>query len=201
MTTKYPERTEDLIRDMAWAVEVAVKTSKRSLIFFPSHDLLKKSLSIIQDRSTVLAEDPGISQEEVEAVVKQYEEGSKRVILSVFNGRLAEGVDLSADLVICLGVPFTPPKVKQKILLKRLTEAIGDEGEARIYGYILPAVWSAIQAAGRAIRGPDDRALVILADDRYRQLLKLFPRWFSERIVGSVRVEDLPILLRGVWNG
>ncbi|MEM0111362.1 MAG: helicase C-terminal domain-containing protein [Candidatus Parvarchaeota archaeon] len=111
---------------------------------------------------------------------------------------LTEGVDLSADLVICLGVPFSPPTVKQAALLRRLTEVLGDERKARIYGQILPALWSAIQAAGRAIRGPEDSATVFMVDDRYIPLTRLLPRWFSERIVSRVRLEDMPIILREV---
>ncbi|MEM3906345.1 MAG: helicase C-terminal domain-containing protein [Nitrososphaerota archaeon] len=111
---------------------------------------------------------------------------------------LTEGVDLSADLVVCLGVPFSPPTVKQATLLKRLTEVLGDERKARIYGQILPALWSAIQAAGRAIRGPEDSATVFMVDDRYIPLTRLLPRWFSERIVSRVRLEDMPIILREV---
>ena len=80
-------------------------------------------------------------------------------------------------------------------MISRLKEAFGDERKARIYGQILPAMWSAIQAAGRAIRGPEDRAVVLLVDDRYRPLRRLLPRWFSERIASTIRLEDLPIIL------
>jgi len=80
------------------------------------------------------------------------------------------------------------------MLLKRLSEILGDD--AKLYGVVLPAVYSAVQAAGRAIRGPEDRALVLLIDDRYRRLVNLLPRWFRERVEdGSVNVSELPILL------
>jgi Rad3-related DNA helicase len=80
-------------------------------------------------------------------------------------------------------------------LIKRLSEVLGDEKRARVYGQIIPAVWSAIQAAGRAVRGPNDRATVFLVDDRYRPLLRLLPRWFSERIVRTISLNDLGIAL------
>ena len=37
------------------------------------------------------------------------------------------------------------------------------------------------QAAGRVIRGPTDRGVVVLIDDRYRrpQVQRLLPRWWS----------------------
>ncbi|HDD42504.1 MAG TPA: hypothetical protein ENF79_02340, partial [Nitrososphaeria archaeon] len=195
LTTKFVRRDETLINDMAWAIDLAAKTGKKSLVFFPSHELLQKSLTKASRKDAIIAETPGLTQEEVEEIIRDYEEDHKRVILSVFNGRLAEGVDLSANLVICLGIPFSPPTAKQQALIKRLSEVLGDERKARIYGQIVPAVWSAIQAAGRAIRGPEDRAVVFLVDDRYRPLRRLLPRWFAERIASTIRLEDLPITL------
>jgi Rad3-related DNA helicase len=75
-----------------------------------------------------------------------------------------------------------------------LAEIVGDDVRARLYGVILPGLWSALQAAGRAIRGPEDYANIYLIDNRYRKLIRLFPRWFGERVENRpVRLEDLPI--------
>jgi DNA excision repair protein ERCC-2 len=195
LTTKFEKRDETLINDMAWTVDLAVKRGLKSLIFFPSFELLEKALSKASRAKDVITESPGLDQEEVERIIAEYVEDSKKTLLSVYNGRLAEGVDLSANLVICLGIPFAPPTVKQQALIKRLSEVLGDEKRARVYGQIIPAVWSAIQAAGRAVRGPNDKAVIFLIDDRYRPLLRLLPRWFSERIVRTINLNDLAIAL------
>jgi Rad3-related DNA helicase len=197
LSTKFEKRDESLTNDMAWVIDLAAKRGLKTLIFFPSFELLEKALTKTKAKD-VVAESPGIDQEEVEKIISEYTEGPGKMLLSVYNGRLAEGVDLSANLVICLGVPFSPPTIKQQALTKRLSEVLGDEKKARVYGQIIPAVWSAIQAAGRAVRGPNDRATVFLVDDRYRPLLRLLPRWFTERIVGSITLNDLPITLGGV---
>ena len=199
LTTKFEKRDETLINDMAWTIDLAVKTGLKTLIFFPSFELLEKTLSKTL-KNEVLAESPGLDQEEVEKIIQEYSEDSKNILCSVFNGRLSEGVDLSANLVICLGIPFSPPTARQQALLRKLTEVLGDERKARIYGQIIPAVWSAIQASGRAVRSPEDRAVVFLVDDRYRAILRLLPRWFSERIEKSIELNDLPIIL-GEGNG
>ncbi|MEM4545018.1 MAG: helicase C-terminal domain-containing protein [Nitrososphaerota archaeon] len=194
LTTKFERRDETLMDDMAWITKLALKSGKKTLIFFPSHELLQATIKKIDGKEKIMFEEPGIEQEEVEGIAERFEEGGG-VLASVFNGRLSEGVDLSANLVICLGVPFSPPTVKQTALLKRLGELLKDEKKARIYGQILPAVWSAIQASGRAIRGPQDRALVFMVDDRYRVLYRLLPRWFQERIVSSINLRDMPIIM------
>jgi Rad3-related DNA helicase len=99
-----------------------------------------------------------------------------RVLCAVAGGRLAEGVDLPADLVVVVGVPFSPPTPRQERLIRRLSEAVGDKEKAWRYAVALPAVWKTIQAAGRAVRKPEDFAVVLLTDDRYSNLLPLLPR-------------------------
>jgi len=178
LTTKFEKRDETLTNDMAWVIDLAARTGLKTLIFFPSFELLEKALSKSTASKTedVVAESPGLDQEEVETIVTEYGKGLKKTLLSVYNGRLAEGVDLSANLVICFGIPFAPPTVKQQALIRRLSEILGDEGKAKLYGVILPGLWSALQAAGRAIRGPEDSADVYLIDDRYRPLTRFLPR-------------------------
>jgi len=174
LTTKFERRDETLINDMAWTIDVVAKTGLKTLLFFPSFELLEKA-SKASRAQDIIAESPGLDQEEIEKMITEFAEGSK-TLLAVYNGRLAEGVDLSANLVICFGIPFAPPTVKRQALIKRLSEVLGDEKRARIYGEILPGLWSALQAAGRAIRGPEDSADVYLVDDRYRPLARFLPR-------------------------
>jgi Rad3-related DNA helicase len=200
LTTKFERRDETLINDMVWAIDLAAKRGLKTLIFFPSFELLERSLAKASRAGDAVAESPGLSQEDVERLISEYVEDSRRMLLSVYSGRLAEGVDLSTNLVICLRIPFSPLTARQQALIKRLTEVLGDEGKARVYGQIIPAVWSAIQAAGRAVRGPSDRATIFLVDYRYRPLLRLLPRWFSERIVRAIRFNDLPIVIEREWH-
>jgi Rad3-related DNA helicase len=140
-----------------------------------------------------LREVRGMLQEEVDRLVSEFN-SSEKPLIAVYNGRLSEGIDLSANLVLLIGIPFSPPTTRTSKLLRRLAEIVGDDVRARLYGVILPGLWSALQAAGRAIRGPEDYANIYLIDNRYRKLLRLFPRWFGERVEHHpVSLEDLPI--------
>jgi Rad3-related DNA helicase len=123
----------------------------------------------------VLYEDRALSQEAVDRLISEFK-SSEKPLVAVYNGRLSEGVDLSAPLVLLVGVPFSPPTARTAKLLRRLSEILGDEKKAKLYGVILPGLWSALQAAGRAIRGPEDSADVYLIDDRYRPLTRFLPR-------------------------
>jgi Rad3-related DNA helicase len=150
------------------------------LVFFPSHELLEwtKETMTADDSIIILWEARGASQEEVDSLVREFtsRQGQGRVLCGVAGGRLAEGVDLPADLVVIVGVPFSPPTPRQERLIRRLSEAVGDKEKAWKFAVALPAVWKVVQAAGRAVRGPEDSAIILLVDDRYSSLRPLLPR-------------------------
>jgi DNA excision repair protein ERCC-2 len=171
LTTKYEKRDAKMIEDIRWVLALATRKGERALAFLPSFDILQEAVKGVD----VLYEDRGLSQEVVDRLVSEFSSGNKPLV-AVYNGRLGEGIDLSAPLVFLVGVPFSPPTARTTKLLKRLSEIVGDEGKAKLYGVILPGLWSALQAAGRAIRGPEDSADVYLIDDRYRTMIRLLPR-------------------------
>ncbi len=194
LTTKYEARDKQMVEDIRWILELALKNNGKTLAFIPSFDILETGTADLD----LLREDRGMSQEEVDRLVSEFQ-SSEKPLAAVYNGRLSEGIDLSANMVLLIGIPFNPPTARSAKLLRRLTEITGDEGRARVFGVILPGLWSALQAAGRAIRGPEDSATVYLVDSRYRKLLRLFPRWFSERIDRRpLKLEDMPIELETV---
>ena len=171
LTTKYEARNEKMLTDFRWILEIAVRAGRKSLIFVPNFEILQE----VTKGLDVMHEDRGLPQESVDKLVSEFSSETKP-LAAVYNGRLSEGVDLSAPLVFLVGVPFSPPTVRTSKLIKKLSEIVGDEDKARLYGVILPGLWSALQAAGRAIRGPEDSADVYLIDDRYRPLARFLPR-------------------------
>jgi DNA excision repair protein ERCC-2 len=194
LTTKYEARDRQMVEDIRWILELAKKNSGKTLVFLPSFDILETTTNGID----LLREGRGMPQEDVDRIVSEFN-SSEKPLVAVYNGRLSEGIDLSANTVLLIGIPFSPPTTRTAKLLRRLTEILGSEDRARLYGIILPGLWSALQASGRAIRGPEDSATVYLLDSRYRKLLHLFPRWFREKIEQRpLRLEDLPIELERV---
>jgi DNA excision repair protein ERCC-2 len=194
LTTKYEARDRQMVEDIRWILGLAKKNSGKTLVFLPSFDILEASVEGLE----LLKESRGMLQEDVDRLVSEFN-SSEKPLVAVYNGRLSEGIDLSANLVLLIGIPFSPPTTRTAKLLRRLTEILGSEDKARLYGVILPGLWSALQAAGRAIRGPENSATVYLIDNRYRKLLHLFPRWFREKVEARhLKLEDLPIELEGV---
>jgi DNA excision repair protein ERCC-2 len=194
LTTKYEARDEQMVEDIRWVLGLVQKGDGKALVFLPSFEMLEATtygLDLFKERK-------GMLQEDVDRIISEFN-GSEKPLVAVYNGRLSEGIDLSANIVLLIGIPFSPPTTRTAKLLRRLTEIVGSEDRARLYGVILPGLWSALQASGRAIRGPEDTATVYLMDSRYRKLLHLFPRWFREKIEQRpLKLEDLPIELEGV---
>ena len=185
LTTKFEARDEVMIdKTRRLLAEVAKRTRSHGwgvLVYFPSYELLEWTKETMEattaDDSMILWEARGASQEEVDSLVREFtSRQGGRVLCAVAGGRLAEGVDLPADLVVVVGVPFSPPSPRQERLIKRLSEVLGDKERAWRYAVALPAVWKVVQAAGRAVRRPEDSAVILLVDDRYSSLLPLLPR-------------------------
>jgi DNA excision repair protein ERCC-2 len=181
LTTKFEARDEVMIERIRRLINKLAEEARAHgwgvLVFFPSYELLEWTRETCADEA-ILWEARGASQEEVDSLVREFtsRQGQGRVLCGVAGGRLAEGVDLPADLVVVVGVPFSPPSPRQEKLIKRLSEVLGDKERAFTHAVVLPAVWKVVQAAGRAVRKPEDAAVVLLVDDRYSNLHPLLPR-------------------------
>ncbi len=193
ISTRYPQRDEQLYEDAAWLIRECSKTGKL-LVFTPAYDVSSEILRRCD--GGVLAERAGMSQEEAETMAAEFSGDGGKALVTVYGGRLSEGVDLPSDIVLMVGVPFARPTPRSKKLLSLLRGYGFDEEGAWLHGVALPALFSAVQAAGRAVRGPEDRALVLMCDDRYKRLVKYLPRWFRERVSDSpVKLNDVPMVL------
>jgi DNA excision repair protein ERCC-2 len=102
----------------------------------------------------------------------------------VLGGAFGEAIDLPGTRLIgafvaTLGLPQLNPVNEQMKL--RLHDAFG-EGYA--YAYLFPGLQKVVQAAGRVIRGPDDRGVLYLIDDRFTRsdVRQLLPVWWRVQV-------------------
>ena len=97
------------------------------------------------------------------------------VFLGVQGGRTSEGVDFPGNQmnsVIVVGVPYAKPTPRVKAQIDYYEKCF--PGFGREYGYVLPAMKKASQAAGRPIRTLDDRGAIVFLD--YSLCHNLLPR-------------------------
>ncbi|WP_287814816.1 helicase C-terminal domain-containing protein, partial [Pseudomonas sp.] len=106
---------------------------------------------------------------------------SRGVGFAVLGGAFGEGIDLPGRRLIgafiaTLGLAqFNPVNEQLKV---RMAEVFGAGYD---YTYLYPGLHKVVQAAGRVIRGQQDRGVVVLIDDRFSEgrVKALLPRWWA----------------------
>lgn len=180
ISTKYTNRSATLWRDIADRIETSLTSTpaqKTALIAFSSYEVMEQVLSynincgfrerIVENRDA-----------RIEDLKEQVDEGPKAVFL-VYGGKFSEGVDLVAngrsqvDLIVGVGIPFSPPTSYQKSLQDWYEGRFG-EGAGYYYSSVIPSVRKVVQLVGRLRRSPEDWGIVILLDQRFERYVSIF---------------------------
>ncbi len=182
-TTRYSE-VDDNIEKIGKYIEKILKIGKNTAIFFPSYSILKKIMNIVSLDS--LVEEKGMKQHVLFDMVDKFRrEGGS--ILSVFGGRLSEGLDFPGkqlEIVVIAGIPYPKPTARVKALERYYDYKLGNGWD---YVFKMPAEIKMRQAIGRLIRSEDDRGVAIILDKRVIQFRENIPAICSEDIVSDVR--------------
>ncbi len=170
--TSYKLRESSLyekVIDLIVSIDRIIPREKSYAVFVPSHEFLHNLL----DLGLRYSIDREIITDTVRSLIDT--EVAGKLYLGVLGGRLSEGTDLRISLCLIVGVPYAKPTTKVMMILKEYSKIF--PGKARMYAYTIPAIRKSLQAAGRVIRGPNDRGIIIFADKRYLELKKYFPKW------------------------
>jgi len=153
------------------------------LAFFSSFDYLDKAIDAVRQQFPTLrvwSQGRDMTEAQRAAFLAAFTPGRTGVGFAVLGGGFAEGVDLpggrvSGAFIATLGLP--PPNPVNE-MMKCALQASFDAGYE--YAYLVPGLRKVVQAAGRVVRGPADRGVVYLIDDRYRQhaVQRLLPGWW-----------------------
>jgi len=175
VTTGYKERTPEMFRDIAERLaSVALATPGNVAAFFPSYALLEQVRPMVEralrGRKTLYVEERGLDKSEKEGLVEQMRRGfDDALLMGVMAGSLSEGYDYADNLlkgVVIVGLPFGQPTLEVESLIQYYEKKFGP-GRGRPYAYVHPTFHKVLQAAGRLIRGPNDRGVVVLLDKRF----------------------------------
>lgn len=140
------------------------------LAFFSSFAYLEAVLArfiAVHPEIPVWAQRRGMTETEREAFLSRFVPGGRGIGFAVLGGAFGEGIDLPGERLIgafvaTLGLP--PSDAFREALKARLQARFGCGDD---YAYRVPGLIKVVQAAGRVIRGPEDRGLVVLMDDRF----------------------------------
>ncbi|NHJ15150.1 MAG: ATP-dependent DNA helicase [Candidatus Thorarchaeota archaeon] len=173
LSTKYRNRNPNLWREISSRINVvlsSVPANKSALIAFPSYKMMHEVLShgietgfrgrVVESKS-----------DRIETVVETLEAGP-HAIFCVYGGKFAEGIDLVKggssliDLIIGIGIPFSPPTSYQYALQEWYDSQFG-ENMGYYYSAVVPSIRQVAQLLGRLRRSPEDWGVVVLLDSRF----------------------------------
>jgi len=180
VSTSYKLRSPDLWRALSERVETALQTvpaNKSAMIAFPSYAIMQEVLShnidvgfrerLIEDRRTRIDD------------VKDSLTSQPHALFCVYGGKVSEGVDLvdngssMVDIIIGVGIPFSPPTSHQ-IALQEFYDKRYGPGSGYYYAVVVPSIRKVAQMAGRLRRSPEDRGIIVLLDKRFLQHIDVF---------------------------
>ena len=152
------------------------------LAFFPSYAYLRQVQEDFAARYpgiSTLVQESGLDDAARAAFLARFEPDPAHTLLgfAVMGGIFGEGVDLAGDrligcAIVGVGLPQVNPRQE---MLRRYYDA--QNGAGFDYAYRYPGMNKVLQAAGRVIRAPEDKGVVLLLDDRFAKpdYQRLFP--------------------------
>ena len=196
VTTKFERRSEaewSKISDRLASIIEAV--DGRVAVFFPSYEVMMTVMSKIKDRLSVpiMVEDRSTKMKEVKEFVVSNE---RCLIAGVARGKVSEGVEVVSEgrsllnVVVLVGLPYPKNTELHQALTEYFKEKFGDL--AFKYANTMPCAIAIAQSAGRLIRGPEDRGVVIMMDSRAARSFKRYlPRDWVERMRVHLKIERI----------
>lgn len=184
ISTRFVHRQASLEPIVALIAQQFTAQPGNYLAFFSSFDYLQQVAQLLAERHPQIAlwlQSRGMAEAERQAFLDQFTPHSQGIGFAVLGGAFGEGIDLPGARLIgafiaTLGLPQLNPVNEQ---MKQRMGAIFGAGYD--YTYLYPGIQKVVQAAGRVIRSQQDRGVVMLIDDRFREqrVRQLLPRWWT----------------------
>ena len=167
------------------------------LAFFSSFDYLQQAFDAFVTSHPdvpVWAQSRAMGEPQREAFIARFEPGGRGIGFAVLGGAFGEGIDLPGTRLVgafiaTLGLP--PINPVNEHMRERLHAMSGHGWEDT---YLVPGLQKVVQAAGRVIRTPQDRGVVVLLDDRFArpEVRALMPAWWGMHGDGLNRLRPPP---------
>lgn len=184
VSTRYHERQASLAPIVALIAEQYQRQPGNYLAFFSSFEYLQQVHALLAEQHPTIsawAQAPGMDETARQDFLARFVADGQGVGFAVLGGAFGEGVDLPGNRLIgafvaTLGLPQVNPVNEQ--FKQRLGRQFGAGFD---YVYLYPGVRKVIQAAGRVIRGDQDRGVLVLIDQRFAEprVQQMFPSWWQ----------------------
>lgn len=184
VSTRYRERQASLAPIVELIAAQYQRQAGNYLAFFSSFEYLQQVAALLAERYPGIpawAQAPGMDEAARQGFLERFVADGEGVGFAVLGGAFGEGVDLPGTRLIgafvaTLGLPQVNPINEQ--FKQRLGRQFGAGFD---YAYLYPGVRKVIQAAGRVIRGDQDRGVLVLIDERFAEarVQQMFPSWWQ----------------------
>ena len=206
VSTRYKDRADSIAKVADLLAVMSGARVGHYLAFFPSYSYLQQ---VWEDFTARYPDQPTLCQESAmdegkrAEFLAQFQKSDGRPLLgfAVLGGVFGEGVDLTGEsligaAIVSPGLPQVGPRQEQLRDYFEQTRGSGFD-----YAYRFPGMNKVLQAAGRVIRTPEDRGVVLLIDDRFlapdtRRLMP--PHWEHLKTVDSAQA--LTAELAAFWK-
>jgi DNA excision repair protein ERCC-2 len=211
LSTRFRDRDRSLPEACRRMAKLAALKKGNYLAFFPSYALLEAGALLIRASDPTIGVVTQTREGGAEPLLKALEEAARAptrrslVGAAVIGGALSEGVDFVGELAIgaFLFGPGLPAVTDERKIIQEYYEQ--ERGAGFEYAFLYPGLARVVQAAGRVIRGPDERGIIVLfcerfTDPRYRDQLPAY--WRAEALDTD---DPVPVVsafwARGALNG
>ena len=206
VSTRYKDRADSIAKVSDLLAVMAGAKQGHYLAFFPSYSYLQQVwedfAARYPDMPTLCQESAMDEEQRVNFLARFFKQDGKPLLgFAVLGGVFGEGVDLTGDSLIGVaivspGLPQVGPRQEQLRDYFEETRGAGFD-----YAYRYPGMNKVMQAAGRVIRTPHDKGVVLLIDDRFtapdtRRLMP--PHWEHLRVVETEKA--LAQELKNFWG-
>ncbi|NHJ04550.1 MAG: hypothetical protein EAX90_06990 [Candidatus Heimdallarchaeota archaeon] len=190
LSTRLNDRTPENYRNMCKIIaEAANNTPANTGVFTASYVVLNELLNEGLERNLekpLFYEQSKMTSTANDRLVKEFKNLSTKggaVLMGVLGGRSSEGADFPGEQMntcVIVGIPYARPTTRIESQIEYLEGQFPKKG--REYGYTIPALRRASQAAGRPIRSITDKGLIIFLDFRFGQpyVARFLPAWLRQ---------------------
>ena len=193
ISTRYKDRDGCITQIAELLAELVSAKPGNYLAFFPSYSYMQTvadAFAQLCPAIDTLCQTSGMEEAQRAEFLAKFtpHPGGTLLGFAVMGGVFGEGVDLTGDRLIGVavigpGLPQVGPRQEQLREYFDTTRGAGFD-----YAYRFPGMNKVLQAAGRVIRTPDDKGVVLLIDDRFaapdtRRLMP--PHWENLGLVNS----------------
>ena len=207
VSTRYTRRGESTYQRFARYIAVMAEQKKGNyMAFFPSYRFLEEVhtcfLECVNHEVDSICQVSYMDEEQREEFLEEFEREREKSLVAfcVMGGIFSEGIDLTEDKLIGAVIAGTglPQVCTEREILKQYFNAADMDGFD--YAYLYPGMNKVLQSAGRVIRTESDRGVILLLDDRFREMRyrEVFPREWQQYQLGSVK--NLEQEIRTFWE-